>query len=252
MNRILPSTRWLQLAAAALFALPAAAQTPPAPPALRPPPERGAWTVSYKSVKPARQPDRASPDDVMVDASAATAEVKRRDFTVNGQIAKCVTHYTDGKTVTAYVFGLLGVMENPGDPKDLVVSDFSSPWMAGGDFRTRYPGLEWVRPQHYKGTAMLGKVLCHYFAEGKAPPPAPGKDQDIMPDPEDFAIGGREAWLTADGRPLQSKDASATSTYSFKPADADAAIEVPERFKNKARRYIKALSPLEAELSGKR
>jgi hypothetical protein len=251
MNQTPLTTRWSPLAAAVLLVLPAAAQTPPAPPALRPPPERGAWTISYKNDKPKQSaaPPARSGDAFMVNpaAFAPAAEVKSRQYTINGKLAKSLTLFSDGKTLTVYIVGMFGIRERAEDPKDLVLDHLSSPFFAGSDFRTHFPGLEWVRPEKYKGVVKLGDLRCHYFAEG-APPAQPLSNMSVFSVPNRSNLsgtGGREAWFTEDGFPRQTKEGSLTATYTFKSADDVGPIDVPERFIAEARRYIESLSPKE-------
>jgi hypothetical protein len=242
MNRRLFTA--LPLAAACLLPAEAAAQTGP-PPALKPPPERGAWTVRYKTEKEKEKPKpAAATDDVMVDVSAAAPEIRKVEYVTNGKVARRVTYYSDRTTITAFILDSLGVEENPANPKQLVIGDFNSPWMAGGDFLRRYPGLEWVKPQFYRGVVKLDEIPCHHFVEGEARPAPPSDADDVMPvDPSEMRLGGREAWITADGRPLATKHGNVSTTFTFKPADEVPVIEIPERFRAKVQRYLEALAP---------
>jgi hypothetical protein len=242
MNRRLFTA--LPLAAACLLPAEAAAQTGP-PPALKPPPERAAWTVRYKTEKEKEKPKpAAATDDVMVDISSAAPEIRKVEYATNGKVGRRVTYFSDRTTITAFVLDSIGVHENPADPKDIVISDFSSPWMAGGDFLRRYPGLEWVKPQFYRGVVKLDEIPCHHFVEGEAPPASPSGADDVMPvDPSALSVGGREAWITGDGRPLAAKNGNVTTTFTFKPADEVPVIEIPERFRAKAQRYFESFAP---------
>lgn len=217
------------------------------PPALKPPPERGAWTVQYKNEKKPEKPKPpAANNDVMVDpsTSASAREIQKIEFATNGKVARSVTYYSDRTAITAFVLDSIGVEENPANPKDIVISDFTSPWMAGGDFLRRYPGLEWVKAQFYRGVVKLDEIPCHYFVEGEAAPAPPKAADHVMPvDPSEMRVGGREAWITADGRPLAAKNGNVTTTYTFKPADEVPVIEIPERFGAKVQRYMEGLAP---------
>jgi hypothetical protein len=56
-------------------------------------------------------------------------------------------------------------------------------------------------------------------------------------------LGIERLWISADGRPLAAKLGTGTATYTHKPADEVPVIEVPDRFRAKALRYIESLSP---------
>ncbi|MCX6970670.1 MAG: hypothetical protein NTV93_11060 [Verrucomicrobia bacterium] len=224
-------------------------QVPPKPPKLQSPPKRGAWVITYKNDKPKQSPapPARSGDGMMVNpaAFAPAAEVKSRQYTVDGKLAKSVTLYSDGKTITGYIIDMIGVRERTDDPKDLVLDHLSSPYLAGADFRTHFPGLEWVRPENYKGVVEIGEVRYHYFAEGPAPS-APPSTTSVFSAPDFSSLpgaGGREAWITEDGFPRQTRDGSVTATYAFKPADAIGTIDVPESFRAAVQAFLDSLSP---------
>lgn len=242
MNRIL---------VIALLLLPAAVSaqtTPPAssPPALRPPPNPGVWTIHYK-VEKAQQKNEseAESDTVGGDPVSRTPKIKQIEFAINGKIARSIATYTDGTTRTAFVFDSIGVQENPADPKDLVINDLSSPWMAGGDFLRRYPGLEWIKPKFYRGVVKLGETDCHYFAEDAPPPPPPtsGDAQDLMIPSADLFLGNRQAWISNDGHPLATKIGTETATYTYLPANEVPVIQIPEAFRAKATEFLNSLAP---------
>jgi len=242
MNRSLLTA--LLLAAACLAPAGGAAQTGQ-PPTLQRPPERGAWTVRYENEKePAKPKPAASTDDVMADPAAAAPEIRKVEYTTNGKVGRRVTYYSDRTTITAFILDSIGVEQNPASPKQIVVSDSAGMSFAGGDFRRRYPGLEWVKPQFYRGVVTLDEIPCHHFAEGE-PPPAPPPDADdvMVVDPSETRSRGREAWIAGDGRPLAAKDGNVTTTFTFKAADEVPDIEVPERFRAKVLRYLESLSP---------
>ena len=227
------------------------------PPKLRPPPTRGAWVISYKSDKPekASAPSMESGNGMMVSAAAfaPSEEVTSRQYTVDGKLAKSVTRYSGGKTVTGYIIDMVGVRERADDPDDLVLDQLSSSYFAGSDFRTHFPGLEWVRPEHYKGVVELEKVRYHYFAEGSPPPAAASSVKSIFdrPDLSDFSGGaGREALLTDEGWPRQTKEGGVIATYTFKSADAIEPISVPEKFHAVVQAFFDSLSPKDPAYSG--
>ncbi|MCX6846133.1 MAG: hypothetical protein NTU84_06165 [Verrucomicrobia bacterium] len=227
-------------------------------PKLRKPPTRGAWVITYKSDKPkeAPTPSTGSEGGVMVNtaASASADEVKSRHYTVDGKLAKCVTHYSKGKTITGYIMNMIGIRERPDDPKDLVLDHLSSPYLVGSDFRTHFVGLEWVRPENYKGVVVIGEVRCHYFAEG--PPPKALPSTTSIFSATDFSslpgTGNREAWVTEDGLPRQTKEGAVTATYTFKSPDAVGTIDVPDKFRAVLQAYLDSLSPKDPAYSGNR
>ena len=235
---------------ACLLAAGAFAQTnPPAsnPPEVKRPPARGAWTITYQNEKEkeiSKPPTEA--EGGMVNLASVAPKIKKCDYTSNGNIGRCVTVFSNGTTVTAFVLGSIGVLENPSNPKDLVVSDFTSPWMAGGDFLRSYTGIEWVRPQFYRGVVKLGDTLCHLFVEDPPPPPpAPSTNAaGAMADPSILIrVGGRKAWIADDGRPLATKIGTVTATYSHKSADAVPDIQIPDQIRAKARAYLNSMAP---------
>jgi len=224
-------------------------QVPPKPPKLQSPPRRGAWVITYKNDKPKQSPSppARSGDGIMVNAAAfaPAAEVKSRQYTVDGKLAKSVTLYSDGKTIIGYIIDMIGVRESTDDPKDLVLEHLSSPYLAGADFRTHFSGLEWVRPENYKGVFEIGEVRCHYFAQGPTSSALPSTTSVFsVPDFSSHSgAGGREAWITEDGFPLQTRDGSITATYTFKPADAIGTIDVSERYRAAVQAFLDSLSP---------
>lgn len=231
----------LALVGIVIISHPSVAQQPSSP-VLPPPPPRAAWEISYKneqSRKPAPQSQSA-----LIVPSQTTAEIKSCDYTLDGELGKSVTRYNDGKSVTVYTMGSVGVGENPQDPKDLVITDFSSPWMAQGEFRKRYPGLDWVRPGIYKGVVEYRGAPCHYFVEGNAPQEASvAAPVEALVNPQAIHEQGRQAWFGMDGRPVAYMDRSSTATFTFKPEDSVPSIEVPERFFSVAQRYLDSLTP---------
>jgi len=251
----------LLLSAALLPAAPSLAQkstSAPNAPKLRPPPARSAWVVTYKSDKPKERPAAPSQsgDGIMVGEAAfvASAEVTRRQYTIDGKLAKSVTRYSDGKTITGYIIDMFGIRERTDDPDDLVLDDLASPYFAASDFRTHFPGLQWVRPEYYKGVVEIENVPYHYFAEGLAPAAATAPGSEF--DPPDFfnsaGAQGREAWITGNGLPHQSREGQITATYTFKPADEIEPIKVPEKFLAVARAFFDSLSRKDPAYSGNR
>ena len=249
----------LLLSAALLPAATALAQTgapAPNPPKLRPPPARSAWAISYKSDKPQDRPaaPTTSGDGMMVKEATfvAPAEVTRRQYTIDGKLGKSVTRYSDGKTITGYIIDMIGIRERTDDPDDLVLDQLSSPYFASHDFRTHFPGLQWVRPEYYKGVAEIENVPYHYFAEGPPSTAATAtKSEFDAPNLSDFSGGqGREAWITAEGFPRQTKEGHVTATYTFKPADEIDPIKVPEKFLAVVRALFDSLSRKDPAYSG--
>jgi len=231
-------------------------------PAIAAPAPQSAWVVSYKSDKQPEKKAAADPTSGMVASSGNSWELKSREYTLNGKVARSVTRYTDGKTVTAFALSGIGVQENPTDTTDLIVDNFSSPWMVQGDFRRSYPGLAWILPAYYKGIVDYKGTLCHYFAEDVAPP-APTVNADVavaakvdikpnldmsknsgMANPTKMSKGGGEAWIAvADMRPVATKTGELTATFSHTPTDSVETITVPERFLAKAQAYLDSLNP---------
>lgn len=231
-------------------------------PAIPAPAPQSAWVVSYKSDKKPDQKATADPASGLVAVVTTPWEMESQKFTLNGKFARSVTRYTDGKTVTAYALGGIGVQENAMETTDLVVSNFSSPWMAQDDFRRSYPGLAWILPAHYKGIVDYKGTLCHYFAEDVAPPIPPVKaDENLaltdkekadlymkqgstMLNPTKMFKEGGEAWIAvADMRPVATKTGELTATFSHTPTDSVETITVPERFLAKAQAYLDSLNP---------
>jgi len=238
MNQSFSFAYCLTLAAGMLATSPSAnAQTAPAP-QLPPPPSHGEWVINYKR-ETARNPDPKS-EDGLLDPSQVTGRIEKRDYTVNGELGRCITHYSDGKTVAMYIVGRIGVEENPQDPTDLILDNFSFPLMDAEEFLKHYPGLEWVRPELYKGTVSFHDIPCHFFAEEASPLPEISATPLLNP-PSDPACG-RQAWFGMDGRPLAYKDRDLTATFTFKAPDAVSSILLPERFRAKFQRYFEASS----------
>lgn len=244
---------WLTPAFIALLALPAGAQEAK-PPALQPPPTPGGWTVRYKDQAPKSRPQSAElgTGGEMVTEAAPVATIERADYTVDGNMGKCVLHYSDGGKAMAIVVNGISVQQNPFNPDDLVISNFSTFGASGTDFTREYPGLAWILPEFYKGIVELGEMTCHYFAEGEAPPQPKRSADDVMLGPDDVTtpLGGREAWLDAAGRPVQTKEGTVIATYKFHPASQVGPIEIPAKFKAKFLAYMEGLRPKEAAFSG--
>jgi len=215
------------------------------PPELKPPPERAAWTVRYKDEKEAQKPAEAS-DDMLADPAGDAPQIRKIEYAINGKVGRRVTYYSNRTTKTAFVLDSLGVQEHSQDPKYLVINDLTLPWMAREDFRRRYPGLEWVKPQFYRGVVTLDEISCHHFVEPpppQPPPPSEGAENEMLVSDVEIWTGGRMAWIGLDGRPLAAKEGTITSTFVFKPADEVPVIEIPERFRAKVLRYLESLSP---------
>ncbi len=223
------------------------------PPPLSSPPARGAWTVSYDEKVPKKEePSQASETGGMSVAQDASV-VTKREFSVDGEKAKCVTHYSDGRKLSAFVLGSLGIVENPDKPGDLYVENYAVAYFSTSDFRRNFVGLEWVRPASYKGVVDLDGVKCHYFHEtGDSPASAGGQAPAGPRNSYLAATGGREAWLLGNGRPLQARDRGIVAKYTFQPPGEVAAIDIPARFQEKAQRYLDALNPKEKAYSGNR
>jgi hypothetical protein len=222
---------------------PAAAQQP-SPPTLPPPPSRAAWEVSYKKNAPPRKPSKK--DQAELVPQNVPAEIKSRDYTVNGELGRAVTRYSDGKSVTMYAIDQLVAFENPQDTNDIVIASFSALWIAQEEFRKQYPGLDWVVPSLYKGKVEINGTSYHYFAEEEAAPaaPAPGAATSETPTaPQPISPTGRQAWFGMDGRPASYKDRIGTATFTFKSADEIPSIEVPQRFRAVIQRYMDSLAP---------
>ncbi len=225
-------------------------------PTLASPPARSAWVVKYKYDSPAQKKAPATFVNGMSAPMATLSQVKSREFTINDKIARSVTRYDDGKTVTAYILGGIGVRENPLETTDLIVDQLSSALMAQSDFRRSYPGLEWVLPSHYKGIVEYKGNPCHYFQKVPTPSPADKiakqESEDInsimssdraMSDPTLFSQGEGEAWIAADGRPVAAKVGAVTSTFTHAATEAVETITPPERFVAKAQAYFDSLNP---------
>lgn len=216
------------------------------PPALQPPANPSAWTVQYQDEKDESSNQRREPGAEAEARSAASTipKITKIEFAIKGKVARSIATYSDGTTRTSFVFDSIGVQENPGDPTDIIINDFSSPWMTGGDFLRRYPGLEWVRPKFYRGVVQLGEVACHHFAEDAPAAPAPASDDDaMMPLPSEMLVGNREAWISMDGRPLATKQGTEIATYTYRPTGQVPTIEIPERFRAKATAFMNSLAP---------
>lgn len=242
---------------ATLAACSAHAQQKSAAPTLASPPTKGSWTITYKDKtekdKTEKKPKPlAASESMNVLESQTSAKVTKQVFSVDGERAKCVTHYSDGKTVSAIIFGSLGIIENPDDPGDLYVENYSVDYFSGGNFRNRFIGLEWVRPESYKGTVELDDVICHYFKETGNSAASLGGTRSVTAPQNAYINGGREAWLLGNGLPVQVKDRGILQKYTFRPPGEVAAIDVPPRFLEKARRYLASMNPKEEAYSGNR
>lgn len=223
-------------------------QPAPQPPALRPPANPSAWTVQYKSEADKKPKQTADAEDGAAIESAETApatpKIKKVEFVINGKIGRSIATYSDGTTRTAFVFGSLGVEENPSDPKDLVINDFSSPQMVGGDFMRRYPGLEWVKPKFYRGVVEFGDTQCHHFAEEVPAQSSPSSREGEMTIlPSEMLVGNREAWIAKNGRPLATRQGTETASYTYLPTNEVPVINIPDRFRAKATAFVNSLAP---------
>jgi hypothetical protein len=99
----------------------------------------------------------------------------------------------------------------------------------------------------------LEKVRYYYFAEGSPPPAAASSVKSTFDKPglSDFSGGAvREAWLTDEGWPRQTKEGGVIATYTFKSADAIEPITVPEKFHALVQAFLDALSRKDPAYSG--
>ncbi len=151
---------------------------------------------------------------------------------VSGPIGKCVTHYGDGRTATAYIIDSIGVEENSRNPQDLIINDFSSPGRT--EFLKSYPALTWVRAKHYRGVVEFQGVPCHYFFEGNVTETEiPGSESSL----------GREAWFGMDLRPVACKERDLLAMFVFRSSDFPVSLEIPEQVRAKVRHYLASLAP---------
>jgi len=225
-------------------------------PKLASPLPRSAWVVEYKYDSPTSKNVPTTVAKGMEVPAQAPAQVKSREFTLNDNVARSITRYTDGKTVTAYMLNGICVRENPLETTDLILEELSAGWMVQSNFRRSYLGVDWVTPANYKGIVEYKGAPCHYFqkvstSSGSEPAQKNGSENmniimnsgRAMNEPSLFDQREGEIWIAADGRPVTAKVGNVTSTFTHVRAEAVETITVPARFVAKVQAYAESLNP---------
>lgn len=213
----------LVLPACPVWAQPAGAPRPPAPP---PPfvaeaPDNCSWKIKHETGKKADEPpavgNGAGP--MMVPGAAGqTAQLEEIRVAKAGKTRRVVRKWSDGQSREAWYLGSLCLGELPGqDGKlEVMVIDLSAdPGMvdtrpmtlgalSGADYsKGDFPELAWIRADHFAGTETRESAACHVYRLTAAETPPPSRREDFTM-PENLRPGKsprREEPAAAGGSP---------------------------------------------------
>jgi len=197
------------LASLALFSQAAHAQSTatsanPTPPLSLTPPATARWEITFEQRRPHGPATPAPADraratgpaqDPAADPAAAATVVKGR-YTLTGKTATAQLTYADGRREELFLLEDMILFEDPALQRVRVhkIDQYSPEEMR---FAQRYPGLDWVSRDWFRGVVEKGGRRLLWFRQE----PGTGTREQRPTDPlvydNRFATEGREAWFDA-------------------------------------------------------
>ncbi|MFZ4779147.1 MAG: hypothetical protein ACOYM3_27610 [Terrimicrobiaceae bacterium] len=151
---------------------------PPKTPILARLPEFSSWTVTYRYADEART--QASPTPTPKPNPYVFSDRKRSvAVTKTGQIWSEEIVWTSGNRTDLWIYDNLRAGIVPGTRK-LALIPFSSDSAESFDYRRMdFEGLEWIKPENYRGPAKWQGQLVYFFEDGFAGPSEKEESVDL-------------------------------------------------------------------------
>lgn len=232
-----------------------------------PPPAYARFHITFSWADPkAFEKERGGPPPPLI--------VRSIDYLKGPRVGRMISTYKDGGTKTMWWYNRI-TLEKYASGTDIILTDAPTEGregMAADDtdlieiWLTKYPGFEWVRPEHYAGEEMRNGFPCLHFVkakkavrrrfrynaeiddEGREIPAPPGVITNaagqVISDMGEIEsqVPGSEAWVTVEGRwPVQARHGDVLWTYKhMEPPTAQSFPRMEPAFEQELVSYCKA------------
>ncbi len=190
-----------------------------------PPPGDAAWSVKYEydnSQKSIVEGAKGELDAKSLELADLSRPLKA-SYVIKKLVSKRSVSMEDGAKLEAYQWENYEFQKSPAH-KEVMMSDLKSYPSVEQLFRLAFPGVHWVKPEHFVEVQKAYGQECAYFRDGTPEKPDPGKVDAVL-DASKYQI--REAWFSLEtGYPIAYKTGATKAEFSFQKPEAGS-VSVP-------------------------
>lgn len=220
---------------------------------LAPPPGPAVWSIRYTYQKPIEMVVEEKKEDLAAKSLEITdlTRPERTVFVISKPFSSRVVNLEGGSKEEAVYYGDYEFKMSPRN-KEVLMSDLKSYPSPEQLFRSRFPGVDWVKPKLFVKIVEIHGEPCAYFRDGNPEKFDPNSEKiDDILDASKYEI--REAWFSVKtGLPVAFKSGGTEGKYQFEsPGSAKVTVPGPVREKiNQHAKYMAYLKQREAVPTG--
>jgi hypothetical protein len=209
---------------------------------LAPPPGPISWTIRYSYKKPIAELVEEKKEDLAAKSLEMTdlTRPEKSVFIISKPLSSRVVNLEGGTKEEAIYYGDFEFKMSPRG-RGVLVSDLKSYPSIEQLFRTRFPGVDWVKPNLFVKVEEIYGESCAYFKDGNPEKFDPNSDKmDEILDASKYEI--REAWFSVKtGLPVAFKSGGTEGKYQFESAE-NLKVSAPGPIREKINQHAKYMA----------
>jgi hypothetical protein len=209
---------------------------------VRRPPAMAAWSITYRNLGPEpsqrdlQKAEKAS--GVAIDRAAVDRTIQSTNYKKTGAVGVAELRYSDGTKEEHYIAKDIALQDDPEGKtaKASVVDTYAGEALR---FVQSYPGVAWVKPEHFLKRVVDHGEPCLQFHQAAGDGSAnSGEAKDSLAYDPNRAVEERDAWFSeATGLPVAFRIGNMLARYSHHSPPSEV-IALPVRFQKALLSYL--------------